>query len=177
MFTVPTARVLLGLVCSPLTVVLVLLALVVAGLAVWLPEALVVVLPSAIAPVLGLVSGLYSRLERSWGFTLSEVPSGVRTRAGLFNERSSTIPTGRVQALEVTAPLLWRGFGGHRVTVTTAGKGGAAELEERLHRAHEESSFSWSWGVVAVQTGEELDDAIARADGELYRGRGAGLSR
>ena len=54
---------------------------------------------------------------------------------------------------------------------------GAAELEERLHRAHEESSFSWSWGVVAVQTGEELDDAIARADGELYRGRGAGLSR
>jgi hypothetical protein len=31
--------------------------------------------------------------------------------------------------------------------------------------------------VVAVQTGEELDDAIARADAELYRGRGARLSR
>jgi PleD family two-component response regulator len=56
-------------------------------------------------------------------------------------------------------------------------RAGAADLEERLHRAHEESSFSWSWGVVAVQTGEELDDAIARADAELYRGRGARLSR
>ncbi|RLZ04051.1 hypothetical protein CWC38_02525 [Kocuria tytonicola] len=128
-FTVPTARVLLALVCSPPAVVLLLLALLMAGLSVWFPEALVVVLPTAVPPLLGVVSGLYSRLERSWGFTLSEVPEGVRTRSGLFNERSSTIPTGRVQALEVTAPLLWRFFGGHRVTVTTAGKGGAGGTE------------------------------------------------
>ena len=117
------------LVLSPPAVVLVVLALVAAGLSVWFPEALVVVLPSSLPPLLGVVSGLYSRLEKSWGFTLSEVPSGARTRAGLFNERSSTIPAGRVQALEVTAPLLWRFFGGHRVTVTTAGKGGAGGTE------------------------------------------------
>lgn len=129
-FIVPTGRVLLGLVCSPPAVALVLIALVTAGLVLWFPEALVIVLPSAIAPLLGVLSGLYTRLERSWGFTLSEVPSGVRTRAGLFNERSSTIPTGRVQALQVTRPLLWRFFGGHRVVVTTAGKGGAGETED-----------------------------------------------
>lgn len=128
-FTVPTGRVLLGLVLSPPAVVLVVLALVAAGLSVWFPEALVVVLPSSLPPLLGVVSGLYSRLEKSWGFTLSEVPSGVRTRAGLFNERSSTIPTGRVQALEVTAPLLWRVFGGHRVVIVTAGKGGTSDAE------------------------------------------------
>ncbi|MFL0563363.1 PH domain-containing protein [Kocuria rhizophila] len=129
-FIVPTGRVLLGLVCSPPAVALVLIALITAGLALWFPEALIIVLPSAIAPLLGVLSGLYTRLERSWGFTLSEVPSGVRTRAGLFNERSSTIPTGRVQALQVTRPLLWRFFGGHRVVVTTAGKGGAGETED-----------------------------------------------
>ena len=129
-FIVPTGRVLLGLVCSPPAVVLVLIALITAGLALWFPEALIIVLPSAIAPLLGVLSGLYTRLERSWGFTLSEVPSGVRTRAGLFNERSSTIPTGRVQALQVTRPLLWRSFGGHRVVVTTAGKGGAGQMED-----------------------------------------------
>ncbi|MBD4565773.1 hypothetical protein GUG69_14650, partial [Xanthomonas citri pv. citri] len=82
----PTGRVLLGLVCSPPAVALVLIALITAGLALWFPEALIIVLPSAIAPLLGVLSGLYTRLERSWGFTLSEVPSGVRTRAGLFNE-------------------------------------------------------------------------------------------
>ena len=129
-FIVPTGRVLLGLVCSPPAVALVLIALITAGLALWFPEALIIVLPSAIAPLLGVLSGLYTRLERSWGFTLSEVPSGVRTRAGMFNERSSTIPTGRVQALQVTRPLLWRFFGGHRVVVTTAGKGGAGETED-----------------------------------------------
>ena len=128
-FTVPTGRVLLGLVCSPPAVVLLVIALVTAAMGIWFPEALIVVLPSALPPLLGVASGLYSRLERSWGFTLSEVPTGVRTRAGLFNERSSTIPTGRVQALEVTAPLLWRFFGGHRVTVVTAGKGGDADTE------------------------------------------------
>ena len=90
-FIVPTGRVLLGLVCSPPAVALVLIALITAGLALWLPEALIIVLPSAIAPLLGVLSGLYTRLERSWGFTLSEVPSGVRTRAGLFNERLSLI--------------------------------------------------------------------------------------
>ena len=124
-FTVPTGRVLLSLVCS---VPAVLLALVLVAAAVaWVvyPDALLVLVPTAVPMLLGVVSGLYGRLEKSWGFTLSEVPSGVRSRAGLFNERSSTIPTGRVQALEVTRPALWRIFGGHRVVVTTAGKGGA----------------------------------------------------
>lgn len=128
-FTVPTGRVLLSLVCS---VPAVLLALVLVAAAVaWVvyPDALLVLVPTAVPMLLGVVSGLYGRLEKSWGFTLSEVPSGVRSRAGLFNERSSTIPTGRVQALEVTRPALWRIFGGHRVVVTTAGKGGAEAAE------------------------------------------------
>lgn len=124
-FTVPTLRVVLSLVCSPPAVVLA--VMVVAAVVAWrvYPDALVVVVPSFLPMLLAVVSGLYSRTEKSWGFTLSEVPSGARTRAGLFNERSSTIPTGRVQALQVTRPLLWRFFDGHRVTVTTAGKGDA----------------------------------------------------
>ncbi|WP_336991172.1 GGDEF domain-containing protein [Leucobacter sp. VD1] len=50
---------------------------------------------------------------------------------------------------------------------------GAGELEANLSRAHEESPFSWSWGVVVVQPSEGLDGAIARADAALYLGRGA----
>ncbi|RKQ33665.1 PH domain-containing protein [Kocuria tytonis] len=127
--TVPTGRVVLSLVCSPPAVVVAVLAVVSLVSTAWFPGALIVVLPSVLPFLLAVISGLYSRLEKSWGFTLSEVPSGVRTRAGLFNERSSTLPTGRVQALEVTKPLLWRFFDGHRVVVVTAGKGGAADAE------------------------------------------------
>lgn len=50
---------------------------------------------------------------------------------------------------------------------------GSGELGADLSRAHEESPFSWSWGVVVVQPAEGLDEAIARADAELYLGRGA----
>ncbi|WP_223286431.1 PH domain-containing protein [Kocuria atrinae] len=76
-----------------------------------------------------IVSGLYNRLESSWGFTLSQVHVGVRVRSGLLNERSSTIPVGRVQALQVSKPMLWRVFDGHRVKVSTAGKGGIDDME------------------------------------------------
>lgn len=125
-FTVPTARVLLGMVFSGSAIFLV-LSLVTAGvLLVVNPAALLVVLPGNVPILLMAISGLYNHLERGWGFTLSEVPTGVRVRHGLLNERSSTIPVGRVQAVQVTRPWLWRPFRGFKVVVTTAGKGGDA---------------------------------------------------
>ena len=128
-FTVPTSRVLLSLVCSPPAVILLLMAVAAVIAAFWNAQVMRVMIPSFVPLLLGVVSTVYSRLEKSWGFTLSVVPSGVRTRSGLFNERSSTIPTGRVQALEVGKPLMWRGFDGHHVRVITAGKGGSEGTE------------------------------------------------
>lgn len=128
-FTVPTSRVLLSLVCSPPAVILGLMAVAAVIAAIWNAQVLRVMIPSFVPLLLAVVSTVYSRLEKSWGFTLSVVPSGVRTRSGLFNERSSTIPTGRVQALEVGKPLMWRGFDGHHVRVITAGKGGSEGTE------------------------------------------------
>ena len=128
-FTVPTSRVLLSLVCSPPAVILLLMAVAAVIAAFWNVQVMRVMIPSFVPLLLGVVSTVYSRLEKSWGFTLSVVPSGVCTRSGLFNERSSTIPTGRVQALEVGKPLMWRGFDGHHVRVITAGKGGSEGTE------------------------------------------------
>lgn len=123
-FTVPTARVLLSMLLSWSALVILVLVAAAAAAAVWQPRALAVLLPSYVPVAIGTVSTLYKRLEHGWGFTLSEVPVGVRMRYGLLNERSSTIPAGRVQALEVSRPLLWRVFDGHRVRLVTAGKGG-----------------------------------------------------
>lgn len=128
-FTVPTSRVLLSLLLSWSTVSAVFFAVVAVVVWRWNPEALRVLIPSYLPVVIMIVSGLYNRLESSWGFTLSQVQVGVRVRSGLLNERSSTIPVGRVQALQVSKPMLWRVFDGHRVKVSTAGKGGADDLE------------------------------------------------
>lgn len=128
-FTVPTSRVLLSLLLSWSTVSAVFFAVVAVVVWQWNPEALRVLIPSYLPVVIMIVSGLYNRLESSWGFTLSQVQVGVRVRSGLLNERSSTIPVGRVQALQVSKPMLWRVFDGHRVKVITAGKGGADDLE------------------------------------------------
>lgn len=128
-FTVPTGRVLLSLVLSGSTVFTLLLGTVAVVVGMWNAEFLLALLPGYLPMIIAIVTTLYNRLENSWGFTLSQVEVGVRVRSGLFNERSSTIPTGRVQALQVTKPMLWRVFNGHRVKVITAGKGGAEDLE------------------------------------------------
>lgn len=129
-FTVPTTQVVLSMLLSGGAVFGVVMAVVAVVVAVREPDSLRFLLPACIPGLVGVASGLYKQLERGWGFTLSEVQEGVRIRYGLLNERSSTIPAGRVQALQVSEPALWRVFGGHRVRVTTAGKGGGGDLAD-----------------------------------------------
>ncbi len=68
----------------------------------------------------------YRRVEQGWSFRLLRVPEGMRVRYGLFSVRSQTVPAGRIQALGVDQPLLWRPFGWYRVRVNVAGYGPAA---------------------------------------------------
>ena len=73
-------------------------------------------------------SGVYiwDRFQRYFGFTLTESSDGLRLRHGLLNRFAQTIPPGRVQAYEITEPLLWRVAGWARLRITVAGysKGG-----------------------------------------------------
>ncbi|MFI7741887.1 PH domain-containing protein [Kocuria rhizosphaericola] len=68
----------------------------------------------------------YRRVEQGYHFRLLRVPEGMRVRYGLFDVRSQTVPAGRIQALGVDQPLLWRPFGWYRVRVNVAGYGPAA---------------------------------------------------
>ena len=85
-----------------------------AMLAAWLPGLL----------SFGAIS--YRRVEQGWSFRLLRVPEGMRVRYGLFGVRSQTVPAGRIQAVGVDQPLLWRPFGWYRVRVNVAGYGPAA---------------------------------------------------
>jgi putative membrane protein len=66
------------------------------------------------------------RVIAEYGFTVSATPNGLRLRQGLTETRSQTVPPGRVQAVAVTWPLLWRPLGWLRARIDVAGYTGGS---------------------------------------------------
>ena len=66
-----------------------------------------------------------------FGFSVAESAVGLRLRFGLTSHRSQTVPPGRVQAIRIERPLLWRPWGWVRIVVNVAGSTGGDEAEER----------------------------------------------
>jgi putative membrane protein len=79
------------------------------------------VVAAATPVVLGVGGVTGRRVLAEYGATVSEVPEGLRLRHGLLETRSQTVPPGRVQAVRVVEPLLWRRWGWVRVEVDVAG--------------------------------------------------------
>ncbi|WP_432505366.1 PH domain-containing protein [Kineococcus arenarius] len=78
-------------------------------------------LVAALPGVLGVGSAVWQRFSRGFNFTVAHSPDGMRLTHGLLEQRSQTVPPGRVQALSITQPLLWRRPGWWRVQVNVAG--------------------------------------------------------
>ena len=70
---------------------------------------------------------VFAEFIRYYGFTVSEAEDGLRLRFGLFKTEQRTIPAGRVQAIEIVEPLLWRRKDWVRVRVNIAGVGKASD--------------------------------------------------
>ena len=91
-------------------------------------------------PLFLLTGGLpliavFTQFVRFFGFTLAESPDGLRLRHGLASVQSQTVPPGRIQAVEVEQPLLWRSHGWVRVSLNVAGVHGSddtARVEQVL---------------------------------------------
>lgn len=89
---------------------------------------------SSVPLLLGVASVTVRRLLSEYGFTVAESPDGLRLSHGLLETRTQTIPPGRVQAIRVREPLLWRRRGWVRVEVDVAGYSGGGE-EQAATRA------------------------------------------
>ncbi len=72
---------------------------------------------------LAVVSGYWSMLSTAWNFRAAVSRDGVRIRYGLLDTRTQTVPPGRIQAVSITQPLLWRPAGWYRISVNVAGYG------------------------------------------------------
>lgn len=94
---------------------------VIAILGVW--QALTGLIPAT----LGALGAAWAVFSGSFGFRVAASPDGLRIRRGLLETRAQTVPPGRVQAVSLSQPLLWRGKDWWRMRVNVAGYASADE--------------------------------------------------
>ncbi|WP_341953029.1 PH domain-containing protein [Salinibacterium sp. TMP30] len=70
--------------------------------------------------VLGLFGYLLSRLTRSLRYSIASTQDGIRVGYGLLSTTNETLPPGRIHAVEVSQPLLWRLAGWWEIKINTA---------------------------------------------------------
>lgn len=116
---VPPARVVEGLLRSVGTIIVLLMVvgMIVIAVVARQPAVTIALLPA----VLGGGGALWGRFSSEFGFRLAQSPDGIRLRHGLLETRAQTVPPGRVQAVRLSQPLLWRGRDWWRVEVNIAG--------------------------------------------------------
>ena len=122
---VPVDLLLTSMLLSGTTIALAVVVVVVVAVTVVLgrPEVLAAAGPAAV----GLAAAHWARFTREFAFRVAVSPDGVRLRHGLLEQRAQTVPPGRVQALRLSQPLLWRAPDWWRVQINVAGYGGGRE--------------------------------------------------
>jgi putative membrane protein len=95
------------------------------------PDAVGAVIGAGAVPIIALSSVIWQRFNGEYRLTVAEAPDGLRLRSGLLATTAETILRGRVQAVRMTEPLLWRPLGWCRLEVDIAG---------RQHRKRESSA-------------------------------------
>jgi putative membrane protein len=76
-----------------------------------------------IPAALGLAASYWTLFNKGYNFTAAISPDGIRLRYGLLDTQAQTLPPGRIQALKIAQPPLWRPFGWYRMQVNVAGYG------------------------------------------------------
>ncbi|MBA3844865.1 MAG: PH domain-containing protein, partial [Actinobacteria bacterium] len=81
---------------------------------------------------IGAAATLWRGFNRSYRLTVADAHDGLRVSSGLVETTAETIPRGRVQAVQITRPVLWRPLGWCRLEVDIAGRvGGRGHGDER----------------------------------------------
>jgi putative membrane protein len=102
------------------------------------PSVTAAVVGAGAAFLLGAATLVWRRFNQEYHFTLAEGADGLRLRSGLIALTSETIRPGRVQAVRMVEPFLWRRLGWCRLEVDVAGRQrrkGEGEAERKPLRA------------------------------------------
>lgn len=82
-----------------------------------------------IPALLGGAVTVWNRISSFWNFRVMASGDGLRLSRGLLETRSQTVPAGRIQAILIRQPLLWRPLGWWSVHVNVAGYRHTSERE------------------------------------------------
>lgn len=139
-YTVPTGRLLLSVLLSTPTImvgvgaIVLIVAAFIFGSAVG--EAILSVVGTSVFAFLAFFAAIgayfWNQINGGFNFTASTSPDGLRLRHGLLETRRQTVTPGRVQAVLVRQPWLWRRKGWYRLTMNVAGYGADQERVSTL---------------------------------------------
>lgn len=113
-----------------------------------------------------LASFFWQRINSAATFRAATSPDGIRLRHGLTEARSQTLPPGRVQAVRLHQPLLWRGKDWWRVEVNVAGYAGDRDkqgTETVLHPVATRDEAMLALWLVLPDLGVDDPRAVLRA--------------
>ncbi|MDO9396400.1 MAG: PH domain-containing protein [Herbiconiux sp.] len=119
---IPPGRLIASLVLSGFTVLLLIAvaALVTMTILGWRGFYAFLVLPGVLA-----AGGYYfNRFTKSLRYSIAGTSDGVRVGFGLLSTSNDTVPPGRIHAIELSQPLLWRPFGWWQIRINRAGHAG-----------------------------------------------------
>lgn len=89
-------------------------------------------LVGAVPGVIGWGAALWSRFNAGFNFRSAVSVDGIRLRHGLLEQRTQTLPPGRVHAVQLKQPLLWRRKGWWQVSVNVAGYGNVSDAADLM---------------------------------------------
>lgn len=158
LFTVKPRELILSQLLSPYTLALPLfmafpfLGLFVEGLSI---PALI----GAVSGVVGVAQQPVRRILAEYNFAASDTDDGLRLRHGMLEARTQTVPAGRIQAVHIVRPLLWRRFGWVRVEINVAGYGGGENQSGRTNALIPVADEATAMALVAHVFPQLNDDA------------------
>jgi len=83
---------------------------------------------------IGILAGFWASFSKGYNFTAAASQAGIRLQYGLLDTLSQTLPPGRIQALRISQPPLWRPLGWYRIQVNVAGYGTPGQDGQRSAR-------------------------------------------
>lgn len=83
-----------------------------------------------LALLLTMIGVVWKQLDAAWKFSLLRSAGALKAVHGLTSLTTRTVPVRRVQAVEVSTPLLWRPLGVSRITMTVLGGAGLSDVEQ-----------------------------------------------
>ncbi|MBO0691909.1 MAG: PH domain-containing protein [Acidimicrobiaceae bacterium] len=132
--TVATSRLLTSVLLSGLGLFSLAVLVALIALAALAPNIAGAVIGAGFTSLLALATASWRRFNGSYHLTVAEAADGLRLRSGLVQTGAETIPRGRVQAVRLVEPFLWRPLRWCRLEVDVAGK------QQRRRRENESQS-------------------------------------